>query len=205
MTKKKEVCPYCGKSFTYLSRHKCKVKERLEAPEEEKSKSERRMEIIEEKKKEISRNLKKEEEKLLDIIRKEREIMFQDLIQKSGMRRDQVENILELLSMRFLVKINRELVNSAWTKHVFYVEHFGDKLEVPDQKVDTKRKDFLWNMFGRQPCFICPFTDKCNETNTDIYNPHSCPWLSDWISLSIEGKEYIVDFELYKDDFDTSQ
>ena len=31
--KQKEKCPYCGKEFVYLSRHKCK-----NAPKEEKSK-----------------------------------------------------------------------------------------------------------------------------------------------------------------------
>ena len=49
--KKKETCPYCGKSFAYLSRHKCKIKERIEGPTDEKSEVERRIERIEEKKK----------------------------------------------------------------------------------------------------------------------------------------------------------
>ena len=62
--KKKEVCPYCGNSFAYLSRHKCKVKERLESPEDsDKSEVDRRIERIEERKKHFTRNLKKEERK----------------------------------------------------------------------------------------------------------------------------------------------
>jgi len=59
--KKKETCPYCGKSFAYLSRHKCKIKERVEGPLEEKSDVERRIERIEEKKKEFNRILRKDE------------------------------------------------------------------------------------------------------------------------------------------------
>ena len=51
--KKKETCPYCGKSFAYLSRHKCKIKERIEGPIDEKSDVERRIERIEEKKREF--------------------------------------------------------------------------------------------------------------------------------------------------------
>ena len=44
--KKKETCPYCGKSFAYLSRHKCKIKERVEGVGEDKTESERRIERI---------------------------------------------------------------------------------------------------------------------------------------------------------------
>ena len=39
--KKKETCPYCGKSFAYLSRHKCKIKERVEGGVEDKTEAER--------------------------------------------------------------------------------------------------------------------------------------------------------------------
>jgi len=123
--------------------------------------------------------------------------MFDDLIEKLGMRRYQVENILDLLAMRSLIKINRELIDSSWTKHIFAVEHFEDEIDVPEQKIDMERKDFVLNMFGRQPCFICPYTDKCSEITVEIYNPQICPWLSNWILESLEGKEYNVDFEQY--------
>ena len=60
--KKKEVCPYCGNSFAYLSRHKCKVKERLEGSEEsDKTQVERRIERLEERKRHFTRSLKKDE------------------------------------------------------------------------------------------------------------------------------------------------
>ena len=52
--KKKETCQYCGKQFAYLSRHKCKIKERLEGSEEDKTQVERRIERIEERKKPIA-------------------------------------------------------------------------------------------------------------------------------------------------------
>ena len=59
--KKKEVCPYCGKSFAYLSRHKCKIKEKVKGTADERSTVERRIERIEEKKKDLKRTLKRDE------------------------------------------------------------------------------------------------------------------------------------------------
>ncbi|MHA1688488.1 MAG: hypothetical protein ACTSUN_04005, partial [Promethearchaeota archaeon] len=165
--KKKEICPYCGRAFVQLSRHKCKIKERVEASEDNESISKKRIELIEEKRKEISRTLKKDEKKILGIINREKELMFEDLVEKSGMRMDQVENILDLLIMRSMVKVNRELIDSAWRKRIFALENYENEISLPEQKIDMNRKDFLWNIFGRQPCFICPFTDKCNDTNYD--------------------------------------
>ncbi|MHA1724358.1 MAG: hypothetical protein ACTSYC_07320 [Promethearchaeota archaeon] len=199
--KKKEICPYCGRAFVQLSRHKCKIKERVEASEDNESISKKRIELIEEKRKEISRTLKKDEKKILGIINREKELMFEDLVEKSGMRMDQVENILDLLIMRSMVKVNRELIDSAWRKRIFALENYENEISLPEQKIDMNRKDFLWNMFGRQPCFICPFTDKCNETNYDQFNPYHCPWLSQWIATSLEGKEYNVNFEQFKEEF----
>ncbi|MHA1438749.1 MAG: hypothetical protein ACTSPD_14355 [Promethearchaeota archaeon] len=49
-------------------------------------------------------------------------------------------------------------------------------------------------MFSRQPCFICPFVGKCNETNMDYYNPYHCPWLTEWMETTLEGKKYQVNF-----------
>jgi len=77
--KKKETCPYCGRSFAYLSRHKCKIKERVEGTTEQKSEVERRIERIEEKKKEFSRTMRKDEKNILEIIDKEKNIYFNDL------------------------------------------------------------------------------------------------------------------------------
>ena len=78
--KKKEICPYCGKSFAYLSRHKCKIKEHVEGPTEDKSDVERRFERIEEQKKKFNRTLKKDEKVILNIINREKDIFFERLL-----------------------------------------------------------------------------------------------------------------------------
>jgi hypothetical protein len=193
--KKKEVCPYCGKTFAYLSRHKCKIKEKLEGTTDDKSEAERRIERFEETKKKINRNLKKEEKKILDIINREKEILFEELLERTNKNKKDLDEILEVLALQSTIKISRELFDSSWTKRISAFEDFED-IQVKEKKVDKKKKDFIWELFSYQPCFICPFADeRCNETNPTRFNPHHCPWLSEWIEKSLEGKEYKVTFE----------
>lgn len=191
--KKREVCPYCGKSFAYLSRHKCKIKERVEGPLEEKSDVERRIERIEEKRKEFKRTLRKDEKLILDIINREKDILFNGLMELSNKKRNDLEEILELLELQSKIKMNRELVDASWTKHIYALEEID--IEVKELKINKNRKDFIWNMFSRQPCFICPFRDKCNETNLDQFNPQHCPWLTEWIEVTSKGEEYSINFD----------
>jgi hypothetical protein len=191
--KKREVCPYCGKSFAYLSRHKCKIKEHVEGPLEEKSDIERRIERIEEKRKAFNRTLRKDERLILNIINREKDIFFDKLLELSNKRRNELEEILELLALQSRIKMKRELVDASWTKHVYAIEEID--IKVKDLKIDKNRKDFIWNMFSRQPCFICPFRDKCNETNLDQFNPQHCPWLTEWIDMSSKGEEYNINFD----------
>ncbi|MFX0029280.1 MAG: hypothetical protein ACFE8B_08725 [Candidatus Hermodarchaeota archaeon] len=191
--KKKETCPYCGKSFAYLSRHKCKIKEKVEGPIDEKSDVERRIERIEEKKREFKRSLHKNEKGILDIINREKEIYFNDLLKLSEIESNELEEILDVLALQSKVKIKRELVDASWTKLINSIEEIDVK--VKSVKIDKERKDFIWNMFSRQPCFICPFRSKCNDTNMDQFNPMHCPWLTEWIEITSQGKEYNINFD----------
>jgi hypothetical protein len=191
--KKKETCPYCGKSFAYLSRHKCKIKERIEGPVDEKSDVERRIERIEEKKKEFKRSLSKNERSILNIINREQEIYFKDLLKLSNTESNELEEILDILSLQSKVKIKRELVDASWTKLMSSIEKIDVKVKIVE--IDKDQKDFVWNMFSRQPCFICPFRDKCNDTNMDQFNPLNCPWLTEWIEITSNGMEYNINFD----------
>lgn len=191
--KKKEICPYCGKSFAYLSRHKCKIKERIEGPSEEKSDVERRIERIEEKKKEFNRNLRKDEKLVLNIINREKDILFDRLMALSNKKRNDLEEILELLALQSKIKMKRELVDASWTKHIYALEEI--EVEAEEIKIDKSNKDFIWIMFSKQPCFICPFRDKCNETNLDQFNPQHCPWLTEWIEITLKGEDYTINFD----------
>jgi len=191
--KKKETCPYCGKSFAYLSRHKCKIKERVEGSPEEKSVSERRIERIEEKKKEFNRSLHKDEKTILSIIKREKHIYFNDLLELSNIPSIDLEMILEILDLQSKIEIKRELVYASWTKYISAIEEIDVKIN--EVKIDMERKDFIWNMFSRQPCFICPYRSKCNDTNMNQFNPTKCPWLTDWIEVISEGREYNINFD----------
>ncbi|MFX0070271.1 MAG: hypothetical protein ACFFAO_04190 [Candidatus Hermodarchaeota archaeon] len=199
--KKKEVCPYCGKSFAYLSRHKCKIKERVEGVVDEKSEVERRLERIEETKKDLSRNLKKDEKTVLNLINRKKELYFEELLELTSKKRTDLEEILDILSLQSKIKITRELIDSSWTKRISSIDYYED-LKVKEVKIDKKKKDFIWDIFGFQPCFICPYAiDKCNETNADQLNPHHCPWLTEWIEVSLKGGQYHINFDDIEDTF----
>ena len=191
--KKKEICPYCGKGFAYLSRHKCKIKERVEGPLEEKSEVERRIERIEEKKKEFNRTLRKDEKIILNIINRERDLLFDRLLKLSNKKRNDLENILDILALQSKIKMTRELVEASWTKHIFALEEIDVK--VKSLKINKDIKDFIWIMFSKQPCFICPFRDKCNDSNLDVFNPQHCKWLTEWIDLTLKGEDYNINFD----------
>lgn len=193
--KKKETCQYCGKSFVYLSRHKCKVKERIEAVTEDKSDIERHIERIEEKKKILKRSLRKDEKMVLEIINKQKSLYLKDLQKLTNKNRNELENILDILALQLKIKIRRELVSSSWTKKISSIEDYSNEVKVEAQKINNKEDDFIWNLFSRQPCFICPFIDKCNDTNLDQFNPEHCPFLSQWIALSLENQKYNVNFD----------
>ncbi|MFX1500963.1 MAG: hypothetical protein ACFFDH_08380 [Promethearchaeota archaeon] len=191
--KKKEICPYCGKGFAYLSRHKCKIKEHVEGPLEEKSDVERRIERIEEKKKKFNRSLKKDEKMILNIINREKDILFNKLLELSKKKRSDLENILDILILQSKIKMIRELIDASWTKHIFALEEIDIKAEEPE--INKNNKEFIWNMFSRQPCFICPFREKCNDTNLDNFNPQHCEWLTEWINTGSQGEDYEINFD----------
>ena len=191
--KKKETCPYCGKSFAYLSRHKCKIKERVEGAVDEKSQTERRIERIEEKKKNYRRDLRKEEKEIFQLIEEKKDLYFSDLIKLSNQTRDELEPILEQLALQSKIVIERELMESSWTKRIKVIEKID--IDVKEKKIDTDNKSFIWEQFSYVPCFVCPYEEKCTATNQDQFNPHFCEWLTQWIESSIDGKPIIVDFD----------
>ena len=194
--KKKEVCPYCGKSFAYLTRHKCKIKERVEGTVDERSTVERRIERIEETKKDLKRNLRKDEKLILELINQVKDIYFEDLLKLVDIHRLDLEHILEVLALKSIIKSSRELVSAAWTKHIFSIEDYKDEVKDESLDINLENKDFIWNMFSRQPCFICPFAEtKCNETNQSTLNPFHCPWLTGWMENSLLGLPYVINFD----------
>ena len=194
MAKKKEVCPYCGNSFAYLSRHKCKVKERIEGSEEsDKSEVERRLERIEERKKEGTRSLKKDEKMVLGIINQEKDIFYHKLLELTNKKRMELDKILNTLYLQDKIDINRELLEASWVKRITIVEKID--VEVKAIQVKREKNDFILDIFSHQPCLTCPFTGKCNKTNLDQFNPLHCPWLTQWIKTSLEGQIYKANFE----------
>ncbi len=199
MAKKKEKCPYCGKEFVYLSRHKCKVKARMESKEEAKTLKERRHDRIEERKNLLTRKLTDREQEILEIINKEGDILFEELVDMEDEEEiRKLEEIIDLLALQSRIKVRRELIDASWAKHIYSIEVIDEDIEVEEVKVDKSKPDWIWDKFDRQPCFICPFTERCGDNNPDMFNPHHCPWLSEWINKTIVGEPYDVDFQEYQ-------
>lgn len=197
--KKRETCPYCGKSFAYLSRHKCKIKEHVEGTVDEKTEVERRIERIEEKKKNYHRNLRKDERIVLNIINQEKDLFFNELQILTDKSRDDLETILEILSLQSKISIQRELVDSSWTKHITSIEDLD--IVVEELTIDKDNNGFIWEAFSHIPCFVCIYDTKCDSTNLDQFNPKHCQWLSEWIEANLEGREYIINFADIVDDY----
>ncbi|MCK4383302.1 MAG: hypothetical protein KAW66_08425, partial [Candidatus Lokiarchaeota archaeon] len=140
--KKKEVCPYCGNSFAYLSRHKCKVKERVEGSEEdEKSDVERRLERIEERKREGVRGLKKDEQIVFKQIMQQKDILFDELLKITNKEQAELDKILDILALQSKITVTRELIEASWTKHIYMNETFDVK--VIDRQFDKNKNDFI--------------------------------------------------------------
>ena len=201
--KKKEQCPYCGDWFTYLSRHKCKVQARIENKEDEKSATERRIERIEERKQLLTRKLKKEEIEILKIIDRKGNLFFDELVKLVDLERNKLEEIIDILALQSKIKVKRELINASWSKHIFAIEDLENEMTVEGIKVDQSKLNWIWWQFGRQPCFICPFTEQCSDDNPDLYNPQHCPWLTEWMEASLEGREYTINFAIHEGMKDT--
>jgi len=199
MAKKKEVCPYCGNSYAYISRHKCKVKERIEGSEEsDKSDVERRLERNEEPKKEGARGLRKDEKMVLRIISQEKDIFFHELLELTNKKRMELDKILGILYLQSKININRELLEASWVKRITIIEKIDVKIK--DININKNNKDFILDIFSHQPCLTCPFTGKCNNTNLDQFNPVHCPWLTQWVKTSLEGEIYKANFKELQSD-----
>jgi hypothetical protein len=197
--KKKEVCPYCGQEFLYLSRHKCKVRQRIES-EDDDTEQERQQARFDFRIKELSRKLKKDEISLLDLIRKEKELSLDDLKEKANIASDKLESILDVLELKSKIKIQRELTSASWTKYIFYIEEIEESISKKQDKVDIKKADFIWNLVWRVPCFLCPYINRC-DINQENFNPNVCVWFTDWVWYSLDKKMYQNPFEQVDEGF----
>ncbi len=120
-------------------------------------------------------------------------LYFDDLLNLCDKEPNDLDEILDVLAFQSKIRIKRELVEASWTKHIYYIEEL--EVKVKEVNINKNQKDFIWTMFSKQPCFICPFRSKCNDTNMDPFNPFHCPWLTRWIEIALEGAEYDINFD----------
>ena len=115
------------------------------------------------------------------------------MLKLSNKKRSELDDILDVLALQSKIKVKRELIEASWTKQISAIEDI--EVPVKEIEIDLNKKDFILEIFSYQPCLICPFASKCNETNLDQFNPHHCPWLTDWINALIEGRKYKINFD----------
>ena len=111
----------------------------------------------------------------------------------TGKNRNDLDDIIDILSLQSKIKVSRELVDASWTKHISYIEEID--IDVKEIEIDKSNKNFIIEIFSYQPCLICPFANKCNDTNMDNLNPHHCVWLTEWIQASMRGEKYLINFD----------
>ncbi|MHA2280558.1 MAG: hypothetical protein ACXAC5_06880 [Promethearchaeota archaeon] len=138
----------------------------------------------------------KDEKQILNLINREKDIYFNDLLKLSDKKPNDLDEMLDVLALQSKIKIKRELIDASWTKHITSIEEI--EVEVKEVKINKNQKDYIWNMFSKQPCFICPFWSKCNDTNMDQFNPYQCPWLTEWVEINLAGEDYNINFDEIK-------
>lgn len=113
-------------------------------------------------------------------------LVVDEIQEKLNISSEDLEKSIKRLITKEPPKIRTNLVmyQSRWVKQLTKIEDFGI-----DSKKDAKSEKLVWDTLNDLPCFICPYTKKCNEGQKQ-YNPKKCPYLTDWLICSINGEKY---------------
>ncbi|WP_457558115.1 hypothetical protein [Candidatus Harpocratesius sp.] len=114
-------------------------------------------------------------------------LVVDELIERFNLSRDEIDKSIKRLENKDPPKIRTNLVmyQSRWVKQITKIDDFGINV-----KKQNKSKKLVWETINDLPCFICPFSKKCNEGQKQ-YNPKKCPYLTDWIVSSINNEQYL--------------
>ncbi|MCF2142061.1 MAG: hypothetical protein K9W44_18575 [Candidatus Lokiarchaeota archaeon] len=114
-------------------------------------------------------------------------LVVDELIERFNLSRDEIDKSIKRLESKDPPKIRTNLVmyQSRWVKQITKIDDFGITV-----KKQNKSKKLVWETINDLPCFICPFSKKCNEGQKQ-YNPKKCPYLTDWLISSINNEQYL--------------
>ncbi len=112
-------------------------------------------------------------------------ILMDNIAHSLDLSRDEVKKSLSRLENKNPPKIQTRLVmeDSRWVLEIRKIEEYG--IDHSKKKVSK----LIWDTVNDMPCFICPFSSKCSE-GQELYNPKTCPYLTEWLMITINKEEY---------------
>lgn len=113
-------------------------------------------------------------------------LVMDEIEEKLHISEEEIEKSIKRLENKVPPKIRTSTVmyKSKWVKQLTKIDDYG--LKATKTSKSTK---MVWETMNDLPCFICPFSKKCNE-GQETYNPKTCPYLTDWLVTSLKGEEY---------------
>ncbi|MHA1729451.1 MAG: hypothetical protein ACTSWY_12065 [Promethearchaeota archaeon] len=197
MAKKKgQICPYCGLTFIYLSRHKCKLSPNKDGSvsldEEVKIPSKK----LKKKTKKTKKDFSKINEIVLSIVTRKKELFIDELMElledQPEIDEKTLKSSLSQLKDKQLISYKLDVKEGFRMGRINYIEEY----DFEDKKIQYEKNDQnSWDTLGDCPCFLCPEIKKCNVGNTSIsdvikkensqINPFYCSHLTNWINCMV--------------------
>lgn len=129
--------------------------------------------------------LKTLDQEILDLLDKQKNSLLLDYEIADTLEQDLSDITLAIRRLKDLSKVRTKLVmdDSKWITQVKKIQDYGESAK------DGGNGKLSWEPYNDLPCFICPYSHKCDEGQKQ-YNPRTCPWLSDWLLCSIKDEKY---------------
>lgn len=132
-----------------------------------------------------SQKLKSLDQEIIGLLDKQKQGVLLDYEIAEILEQDLSEITLAIRRLKETSKVRTKLVmdESRWITQVKKIQDYGEPSK------DSDNGKLTWDPFNDLPCFICPYSSKCDEGQKQ-YNPRTCPWLSDWLMCSIKEEKY---------------
>ncbi|TFG19774.1 MAG: hypothetical protein EU530_05190 [Promethearchaeota archaeon] len=191
MAKKKTQCPYCGKLFTSLPQHKCKLAPDADSDESELSDSTQSTNSSAKNSSKKKRNYSEIDKEVLAFIKEHQEIYKDEIVDALDIDEKLLFNSINRLKSKQKIKMKDDLVEGIRKELIQYIEEYKMK----GKCADTKSGDTItWETMGNCPCFLCPNVSKCNFGQNET-NPIHCNYLVEWINSKLNSTHYESPFK----------
>jgi len=190
MAKKKTQCPYCGKLFVSLPRHKCKDAPNTETNDStlDTSEASSSSQPSSSKKK---RNYSEIDKEVLAYIKKKTEVYKDTLLKSLKIDEKLLVNSINRLKTKQKIQIKADLVEGIRRELIQYIEEYNLKENCSESK---NGNSVTWETMGNCPCFLCPNVTKCNFGQNET-NPIHCSYLVEWINSRLANTHYETPFK----------